>query len=109
MDNTTVSERERDADLKRIARVVAAEILATAGAAATEVASVAAQTARTLSETTKLDLDYIKKDITEIKALLKDNFITVEAFVPVRNLVYGLVALILSGVFVGLLTLIIRK
>ena len=119
-DESGLHERERDADLKRIARVVAAEILSTAGAERTQLTATASQAASALSETaaqaaialaqtTRLDLDYIKKDITEIKALLASKFITSEAFVPVRNLVYGLVGLILTGVFVGLLTSLIRK
>lgn len=108
-DDTASPEREREADIKRIARVVAAEVLATAGAAASQLTRTADAAAISLAETTKLDLGYIKADITEIKTLLRDKFITIEAFVPVRNLVYGLVALILTGVFVGLLTLLIRK
>ena len=112
MPDSTPSDREREADLKRIARVVAAEVLATAGAAATNLTNVASQAAQTLAETTKLDLGYIKTDIIEIKALIlkmPEKFISIEAFGPVKNLVYGLVALILTGVFVGLLALVLKK
>lgn len=111
-DESGLHERERDADLKRIARVVAAEVLATAGAAATQLTSTAAQAATALAETTKLDLVYIKEALKEIKAdlkLLDSQFVSVEAFIPVRNLVYGIVGLLLAGVVGGLLTLLIRK
>jgi len=112
MSEPTEGDREREADLKRIARVVAAEVLATAGAAATNLTNVASQAAQTLAETTKLDLGYIKADIIEIKSLLvkmPEKFISIEAFSPVKNLVYGLVGLILTGVFVGLLALLLKK
>lgn len=112
VEENSIHERERDADLKRIARVVAAEVLATAGAAATNLTNVASAAAQTLAETTKLDLGYIKADIIEIKALLvkmPDKFISVDSFTPVKNIVYGLVALILTGVIAGLLALVLRK
>lgn len=122
-DLNGTSERERDADLKRIARVVAAEVLATGGAAASTVAATAAQaaavlaataaqTATTLAETTRLDLQYIKDALKELKTDLKEmegRFVSVEAFTPVRNLVYGIVGLLLAGVVGGLLTLLIRR
>lgn len=55
------------------------------------------------------DISYIKKAISDLSAKIDDNYITRQEFEPIRKLVYGLVALILTGVVGGLLTLIIQK
>ena len=108
-ESTTFREHERDADLKKIAKLAAAEILAIAGAAAAQLSDTAAAAARTLAETTRVDLEYIKKDLQEIKDRLDSKFVTAEAFDPIRRLVYGQVALMLGAIMLGLLTLVLRK
>lgn len=40
---------------------------------------------------------------------IKDNMVTRESFSPVRNLVYGLVSLFLTGIAVALLALVIKQ
>ena len=102
--------------LKRVAAAAAAEVIATATAAASGVAATAASAAQVLVEATRVDLQYIKDDLKEIKNELKEfkgklkvEFVSIEAFEPIRRLVYGLVGLILVAVVVGMLTLVIRK
>jgi hypothetical protein len=55
------------------------------------------------------DLQYIKKETEEIKSLLASKYVTVEAFEPIRKLVYGMVSLILVAVVGAILTIVIRK
>lgn len=98
-----------DDAMKRIARVAAAEILAMAGASASPLSEAAAAAARTLAETMRVDLQYIKEDLKEIKMRLDNKFVSVEAFDPIRRLVYGLVALTLTSVVLGLLMLVVQK
>jgi hemolysin activation/secretion protein len=51
-------------------------------------------------------LQHLIEDVTEIKALIRSNYVTTEAFIPVRNLVYGLVGLIMAS-FVGALVALV--
>lgn len=58
------------------------------------------------------DIQYIKRDITEIKQAIKDgknDFVSRAEFAPIRQIVYGLVGLILTAVVGALLALIIRQ
>lgn len=107
--STEADEQERDADLKRVARAAATEVVAMAAAAASQVSDTAAGAARLLAETTRLDLQYIKDDLKEIKTRLEDKYVTAETFEPVKRLVYGLVGLILIGVVGGLLAMVLRQ
>jgi hypothetical protein len=59
---------------------------------------------------TKVTLEYIRRDIEEIKEDikdLKDDFITRAEFEPVKKLVYGIVALVLTGVISAVLGLVL--
>lgn len=47
--------------------------------------------------------------LKEIKDRLDTKFVTVEAFTPVRNVVYGLVSLILVAIVGALLAVVIQK
>lgn len=54
-------------------------------------------------------LEELKKDIVELKKEMKessDNYIKREEFLPVRNVVYGMVGLILTGVLLALVGLV---
>ena len=55
------------------------------------------------------DVEYIKKDVGDIKERLEKSYVTREEFDPIKKLVYGIVGLVLTGVVGALLTLIIRK
>lgn len=51
----------------------------------------------------------IKDDVKDIKHKLENNYVTKEAFEPVKRLVYGLVGLILISVVVAILALVIKQ
>lgn len=51
----------------------------------------------------------IEKDVDEIKTKLDENYITKSEFEPVKRVVYGLVALILSAVVIAVVALVIQK
>lgn len=59
--------------------------------------------------TLKTDLEYIKRDISEIKLTLKTDYVTREEFSPIKSIVYGLVGTILVAVFGALVALVIQK
>jgi hypothetical protein len=46
------------------------------------------------------DIAYIKRDVSNINRKLDDDYITKEEFAPVKALVYGMAAVILTG-FIG--------
>lgn len=54
-------------------------------------------------------LDDATEDIKEIKQLVQQDYVTKSEFDPVKKIVYGLVALILTGVIVALISLVLRK
>lgn len=54
------------------------------------------------------DIKYIKNDITEIKSLISEKYVTKVEFDPIKNLVFGLVAVIMLSVVAGLMTLLLK-
>lgn len=54
------------------------------------------------------DVKRIKDDVHEVKRKLEADYITRTEFDPVKKIVYGLVALVLTGVIGALITLIIK-
>lgn len=55
------------------------------------------------------DINYIKVEVSEIKKLVGEKYVTIEMFEPVRRIVYGLVGLVLVGVMGALLALVVRQ
>jgi hypothetical protein len=58
------------------------------------------------------DISQIRGDLAEIKEdikQLKGEFVTRNEFMPIKQIVYGAVALILVAVIGGLLTLVLRS
>jgi len=55
------------------------------------------------------DVDYLKGRVDEISDKLDDKFVTQTEFDPIRKLVYGIVALILTAVVGALLSFVINK
>jgi len=55
------------------------------------------------------DVRRIKTDVIEIKQRLDSKYVTKEEFDPVKKLVYGIVALILTAVMGALLGMVILK
>ena len=53
------------------------------------------------------DIDYIKKKLDHIDEKLDKHYVTKEEFLPIRNIVYGMVGLILISVTTALLALVI--
>lgn len=51
----------------------------------------------------------VREDIKELNTKIDNNYVTRIEFEPVRNLVYGMVSLVLTVVVGGLLVLVIRK
>jgi hypothetical protein len=56
----------------------------------------------------EVKLDYIKSDITEIKVRLDKFYVTQDQFTPVRNLVYGMVGIVMISFLGGIISLIWR-
>jgi ABC-type phosphate transport system permease subunit len=57
------------------------------------------------------DIKYIRRDLDEIKDLMKEQretYVTKDEFRPVKTLVYGVVSLILVGVMSALIALVIK-
>lgn len=52
---------------------------------------------------------YIQKTVTEMNDKLDAHYVTKDQFEPVRNLVYGMVGIILTAVVVAIIKLIIMK
>ena len=55
------------------------------------------------------DVSYIKEEVRDIKILVQQDYVTKAEFDPVKKLVYGLVALILTAVMVALISLVLKK
>lgn len=56
----------------------------------------------------KTELRYIRRDLDEIKEKLDKNYVTQDQFTPVKNLVYGMVVLVLTSFMGALITLVLR-
>lgn len=54
------------------------------------------------------DLQYIKRDISEIKHKLESNYVTKEEFDPIKRIVYGMVSIILVAVVTAIVALVLR-
>lgn len=57
----------------------------------------------------EVKLEFIIKELDEIKAKLEKNYVSQEEFKPVRNLAYGMVTVILTAVIGSLIALIIKQ
>lgn len=56
----------------------------------------------------EVKLQFIIKELDEIKAKLEKNYVTAEEFKPVKTIVYGASALVLTSVFSALIYLVIK-
>lgn len=82
----------------RVLAISAEKALATLAAAASAAQTVA-----------NLDMSYIKKDVIEIKEMLKSNYVTKEAFNPVKIITYGMTGIALVGVVGAVVSLVIIR
>ena len=55
------------------------------------------------------DISYIKERIEAIEKKLEADYVNRQEFLPVKNLVYGLVSLVLVAVFTALVALVIAR
>lgn len=55
----------------------------------------------------EVHMEVVEKGLDDIKCLLKNKYVTKSEFEPIRRVVFGVVALALTGVFSALLSLII--
>jgi hypothetical protein len=56
----------------------------------------------------EITLEYIQRDIGDIKKRLDDSYVTVQEFEPVKKIVYGLVTLVLTGVLLAMIALVVK-
>lgn len=55
-----------------------------------------------------VELRYIRKDISEIKEKLNNEFVSHDEFWPVKMIAYGASGIILTGAFVALIGLVVK-
>ena len=55
------------------------------------------------------DISYIKQEVSEIKNLITDKYVTLEMFEPVRRIVYGIVGIVLMAVIGALIALVVNN
>ena len=55
------------------------------------------------------DISYIKKSIDELSLKVEHNYVTKDEFEPIKKLVYGMVAVVLSSVVATLMTILVKK
>lgn len=74
------------------------------------------ETTKTKIALMKKDIDYIKKavddlkkSVDEVKKNTEENFVTKAEFAPVKQIVYGLVGLVLTAVVGALIGLVILQ
>lgn len=56
-----------------------------------------------------IKIQNIEKTVTEMNEKLDAHYVTKDQFEPVRNLVYGLVGIILTAVIVAVIKLVLMK
>lgn len=90
----------------REAATVAEQLLARAAVKATEIVRDAKEsTAEGLALMAK-DIEYIRRDLTEIKGKMDKDYVSVDQFTPVRNIVYGMIGVLGLATMGALLKLI---
>jgi len=94
---------------------LAADAIAKAGevavAAVTQASRVANDTLKDNNNDISLikrDIEYIQKDVKEIKEKLESRYVTKEEFDPIKRIVYGMVGVILLAVVGALVALVLK-
>jgi hypothetical protein len=104
-------DARRNNELQHVARLAAqaaAEQVNAAAMTAHQVTAAAAAAAKGVAEATRVDVRHMQEALEEIKEKLDSKYVTVEAFAPVKTLVFGLVGLILVAVVGALVALVLR-
>jgi len=55
------------------------------------------------------DISYIKKSIDDMNSRLDHHYVTKDEFDPIKKLVYGMVAVVLSSIVATLMTILVKK
>ena len=55
------------------------------------------------------DISYIKKSIDDMNSRLDHHYVTKDEFDPIKKLVYGMVALVLSSVVTAVMVILVKK
>ncbi len=55
------------------------------------------------------DVEFIKINVSEMKDKMEKDYVTQDEFKPVKNIVYGLVGLILTSVVGALIALVLKQ
>lgn len=53
-------------------------------------------------------LDYISRDVVEIKLKLEKDYVTQDEFAPIKQIVYGMVSVVLLAVVGAIVTLVLK-
>lgn len=85
----------------------AASAAAAAAVAAVEAAKMAASTGTAVA-VLSTNVEFIKQEITTIKTLLENKYVTKEGFEPVRRIVYGLVGAFLLAIVGAIIQIVIK-
>ena len=54
-------------------------------------------------------IDYIQRDVAEIKSKLEADYVSREEFDPIKKIVYGMVSVILLSVIGALVAIVVRN
>lgn len=55
------------------------------------------------------DISYIKDDLKDIKDILTNNYVTKDAFIPVKRIAYGLVAAVGTALVGGVIAILLVR
>lgn len=94
---------------KKIISDAASDAIKVVAEAAQKAVVTLASAASAAQALVNLDVSYIKKDVTEIKEMLKSNYVTKEAFNPVKIITYGMTGIALCGVVGAVVSLVIIR
>lgn len=54
-------------------------------------------------------IEYIARDVADIKLKLEDQYVTMDQFEPVKKIVYGMVSVILLAVIGAVVALVVKQ
>lgn len=94
---------------KRIISAAAEDAIKVVAKAAQEAVITLASAASAAQAIVNVDVTYIKKDVIEIKEMLKSSYVTKEAFAPVKMIAYGMTSIVLVGVAGAIVSLVIIR
>lgn len=57
----------------------------------------------------EVKLEFIIKELDEIKAKLEKNYVTAEEFKPVKTIVYGMVSMALIAILGAIISLVVKN